>query len=437
MTSQFQIINKILQEKDFSLVTLNNLTVDYFFNYKSEFKYLCEHYERYRTVPDRLTFIDTFTEFDIVDVNEPDSYLIEQLFKDYNSAFLASKFNDIKDLIAKDDIAGAMACLTKAAENLHSGSAMKCVDLFSDTSRYDRFIERLDNREKFYLSTGFIELDRLIGGIDLKEENMVIAARTGQGKTWTLLKIAAEAAKQGLTVGLYSGEMSADKVGYRIDTLLGHLDNKALTRGITNDGSVAVRYQMYLDGLKKNYTGTIKVLTPNDIQGPATVSALRTFVEKENLDILLVDQYSLLEDQYHAKTTHEKVANISKDIKNLQVMSRIPIISVSQMNRTKNDDGEQDTTQIGLSDRIGQDATTILMLSREITYADMEKTKPVDDKLILNVVKSRDGGAGKLIYKADFNYGNFIFLNPDMSAEASEDLKNYYEEEVPASEVPW
>ena len=51
---------------------------------------------------------------------------------------------------------------------------------------------------------------------------------------------------------------------------------------------------------------------------------------------------------------HRERANISKDIKNLQVMSRIPIISVSQMNRTKNDDGEQDTTQIGLSDRIGQ-----------------------------------------------------------------------------------
>ena len=55
----------------------------------------------------------------------------------------------------------------------------------------------------------------------------------------------------------------------------------------------------------------------------------------------------------------------------------------------------------------------------------------------MNIVKSRDGGAGKLIYKADFNYGNFIFLDPNMSADASEDLKNYYEEEAPASEVPW
>ena len=33
----------------------------------------------------------------------------------------------------------------------------------------------------------------------------------------------------------------------------------------------------------------------------------------------------------------KKAANISRDLKNLQVMKRIPIISVSQMNRTKND----------------------------------------------------------------------------------------------------
>jgi replicative DNA helicase len=266
---------------------------------------------------------------------------------------------------------------------------------------------------------------------------MVIAARTGQGKTWTLLKIAVEAAKQGLTVGMYSGEMSAYKVGYRVDTLLGHIDNKAITRGTTYDGSVPVRYKQYLDNIKNICPGTIKILTPNDINGPATVNALRTFIEREHLDILLVDQYSLLEDQHHAKTTHEKVANISKDIKNLQVMHRIPIVSVSQMNRTKNENGEQDTTQIGLSDRIGQDATTILMLDREVTYKDQDKRQVADDKLVINIVKSRDGGNGKLVYRADFNLGNFIFLDPEQSDEAAEDLRSYYEEEQSDSDVPW
>jgi replicative DNA helicase len=256
------------------------------------------------------------------------------------------------------------------------------------------------------------------------------------------LKIAVEAARQGRRVGLYSGEMSADKVGYRVDTLLGHIDNKAITRGTANyDPMIGLAYKQYIEHLPTAFTGTIKVLTPNDINGPATVGALRTFIEKEQLDILLIDQYSLLEDQHHAKIMHEKVANISKDIKNLQVMKQIPIVSVSQMNRTKNDDGEQDTTQIGLSDRIGQDATCIIMLDREITYKDPEKRVIDADKLVLNLVKSRDGGEGKLVYAADFNTGRFTFLNPNLTESESEEMRNYYEEEEgsfdPAGETPW
>jgi replicative DNA helicase len=134
----------------------------------------------------------------------------------------------------------------------------------------------------------------------------------------------------------------------------------------------------------------------------------------------------LLEDTSRAKTTHEKVANISKEIKNLQVLTGIPIISVSQMNRTSNEDGEQDTTQIGLSDRIGQDATCVLMLSRKLTYKDEAKTQVQDDQLIINVVKSRDGGCGKLIYKADFNNGTFIYLDPNLGEQAAQELEDRY-----------
>lgn len=429
MVSQFQVLNKILQNKDMSLVLLNNLTSDHFFNYPSEFNYIKNHYETYRTVPDRLTFVDTFNEFDIVDVAEPDTYLIEQLFKDYNAKQIASSFNDIRLLLERDDVSGAMTKLEEAATGMHIGSAMTCTDLLSDTSRYDRFLDRVQNHDKYYIRTGFPELDRIIGGIDVMDENMVIAARTGTGKSWCILKIAVEAAKQGKTVGLYSGEMSPDKVGYRFDTLLGHVNNNAITRGHDTDPAVPLAYRNYLDNMKTLCPGTVKVLTPNDIQGPATVSALRTFVEKEKIDVLLIDQYSLLEDQHRAKVMHEKVANISKDVKNLQVMLRIPIISVSQMNRTKNEDGIQDTTQIGLSDRIGQDATTIVMLDRELIYADEAKCQVIDDRLILNIVKSRDGGSGKLVYRADFNKGFFTYLDPARAEEDAQELRDEYEYE--------
>lgn len=425
MTSQFQILNKILQTKDYSFITLNNLTAEYFFNYKAEYEFIKTHYETYHSVPDRLTFLNNFPDFVVQDVNEPNNYLIEQLYNDYNQSYLASCFNKVKKLLEADDTASAMELFQSSVQNLHVGSALQCTDIMSDTSRYERYLDMIANQSKYFISTGFPELDKIITGIDRRNENMVIAARTGVGKSWLLLTIAAAASKQGLNVGIYSGEMSVDKVAYRIDTLLGKIDNRKISRG---DLYYKDHYKNYLDSLKCSGFGAIKVLTPADIAGPATVDALQAFIEKEHLDILFIDQYSLLEDTSKVKATHEKVANISKAIKNLQVLKQIPIVSVTQMNRSKNEDKTQDTTQIALSDRIGQDATVILMLDK----CDAEDTNHKGYyKVMLNLVKSRDGGDGrKLNYLWDFNTGDYKYISNNndgvTSEEDFEELENSY-----------
>ena len=425
MTSQFQVLNKILQTKDYSFITLNNLTAEYFFNYRAEYEFIKAHYDTYHTVPDRLTFLNNFPDFIIQDVNEPNNYLISQLYNDYNQSYLASRFNGIKKLLEADDTEGAIQYFLNAVDKLQVGSALTCTDIMSDTSRYDRYLDMIANQTKYFISTGFPELDKIITGIDRRNENMVIAARTGVGKSWLLLTIAAAASKQGLTVGIYSGEMSVDKVAYRIDTLLGKIDNRKISRG---DLYYKDHYKNYLDSLRCSGYGAIKVLTPNDIAGPATVDALQAFIEKEHLDILFIDQYSLLEDTSRAKAAHEKVANISKAVKNLQVLKQIPIISVSQMNRTKNEDKTQDTTQIALSDRIGQDATVILMLDKQDSEDPNHKGSY---KVTLNLVKSRDGGDGrKFEYLWDFNSGNYRYISNSADGvtqeEDFEELENSY-----------
>jgi replicative DNA helicase len=425
MTSQFQILNKILQTKDYSFITLNNLTAEHFFNYTAEYEFIKTHYDMYKTVPDRLTFLDSFPDFIIQDVNEPDNYLIEQLYNDYNQSYLASRFNGMKKFLETDDIQGATKFFLDSVEKLHIGSALQCTDIMSDTSRYDRYLDMIANQSKYFISTGFPELDKIITGIDRRNENMVIAARTGVGKSWLLLTIAAAASKQGLTVGIYSGEMSVDKVAYRIDTLIGKIDNRKISRG---DLYYKDHYKNYLESLKCSNYGAIKVLTPNDIAGPATVDALQAFIEKEHLDILFIDQYSLLEDNSKAKVAHEKVANISKAVKNLQVLKQIPIISVSQMNRTKNEDKTQDSSQIALSDRIGQDATIILMLDKQDAEDPNHKGA---HKVTLNLVKSRDGGDGrKLEYLWDFNTGDYRYISNSedgiTSEEDFDELENSY-----------
>jgi KaiC/GvpD/RAD55 family RecA-like ATPase len=433
MIAQFQIINKVLQNKDYSFITLNNLTAEHFYAYPAEYEFIKAHYANYHVVPDRLTFVQHFPEFTIQDVNEPDNYLIEQLFNDYNQSYLATRLNNLKKFLEADDTQGAMRYFTESLDKLHIGSALQCTDIMADTSRYERYLDAGTNQAKYFISTGFPELDKIITGIDRRNENMVIAARTGVGKSQMMCAMAAAASRQGLCVGIYSGEMSVDKVAYRIDTMLGKVDNRKISRG---DLFYKDHYKSYLDSLKCANYGPIKVITPADIAGPATVSALQAFIEKEHLDILFIDQYSLLEDESRARVAHEKVANISKAVKNLQVLKQIPIISVSQMNRTKNEDNSQDTTQIAMSDRIGQDATVLLMLDKKDAE---DPNQQGAYKFTINIVKSRDGGDGrKLDYLWNFNTGEYSYISNGAdgvtSEEDFEEIENSYNVSYPPSD---
>ena len=90
---QLQVLNKILSTKDYSLISLNNLTSEYFSNYVSEFEYIKTHVTKYGQVPDIATFLSVFPDFELLDVQEKDSFLLEELVKDRNTRHLAKSFN--------------------------------------------------------------------------------------------------------------------------------------------------------------------------------------------------------------------------------------------------------------------------------------------------------------------------------------------------------
>ena len=76
---QVQILSKILNTKDFSIVEKNLLGVEYFTGYEEEFKYIQEHYNKYGKVPDSITFLEKFPDFDIIDVKESNTYLVDKI----------------------------------------------------------------------------------------------------------------------------------------------------------------------------------------------------------------------------------------------------------------------------------------------------------------------------------------------------------------------
>lgn len=400
---QLQVLNKILSTQDTSVLLTNNLTEDFFSDYTQEYRWLKQHLDEYGNCPDIHSFVDKFPEFDIIQVNETNKYLIDELYQDYNKRKLASVFNRVRDLINQDKIDEAMSVYTNASSDIVQSTHLDSVDIFHDTSRYNDYIDKCTSLDKYYIKTGFKELDDLIGGWDRLEELATIVARPGVGKSWVLHKVALAAAEQGLRVGIYSGEMSENKVGYRIDTLISKISNSAIMRG--ND-SVQLEYKKHMEELPNKFKGTIKVLTPAMINGPAGVTALRAFVEKEKLDVLCVDQHSLLEDDRKARTPVEKAANISRDLKNLQVLKHIPIISVSQQNRSDVDENTSKTANVAQSDRISQDSTVLIFLTQK------------DGVLTLDLVKARDSVNNKQIqYAIDLNKGLFEFVPNENTAD--------------------
>ena len=414
---QLQFLNYLLKTKDSSILLVNNLNEDFFSDYKNEYNFIINHLREYGNIPESITFLNNFPSFDIIEVSESPDFLIDKLYEDKNTRVLASIFNKIKKHLMEGDIDKAMELYTSSTDVVLKAKHIDAVDILTNTDRYEAYLQRCENFDKFYVKTGFKELDEIIGGWDREEELATIVARSNQGKSWILFKCAVAAVEQGLNVGIYSGEMSERKVGYRIDTLISNISNSSITKG---DRQIQNEYKKHLDSLPSKYKGCLKVLTPNMIDGPAGVTSLRAFIEKENLDILFIDQHSLLEDDRHAKNPVEKASNISRDLKNLQVIKKVPIISVSQQNRNSTENGVG-LEHVAQSDRIAQDSTIVIFFEQK------------DGIMTMHLIKSRDSVNMKdLKYSIDLNKGLFIYIPEEDNAidgQGVEDLRKEFEED--------
>ena len=174
---QLQFINYILETKDSSLITLNNLNKKYFSNYNDEWDFIDNHLKKYNLIPDKITFLSSFPDFEIIEVKETPQYLIEELFRDYQSRQLSTTFNSIRNQLMNGELEKAVNTYKKAYETLDTGVALQAVDILRDTSRYDKYIEKTKGFNNYYVSTGFPELDAIIGGWDREEELATIVAR--------------------------------------------------------------------------------------------------------------------------------------------------------------------------------------------------------------------------------------------------------------------
>lgn len=395
-----QLINKILQTKDYGIIKTNNLDDTFFESLEDEFNFIIDHYRQYGNVPDVITFLSKFENFMLTEVNESVDYLVDKLYEEKGFNNLNSWADDFSNVL-KQDSRLAFDMVLKASKELKPQCICKGTDIISNAQeRYDLFVNRGNDPDNKCISTGLIELDEILGGWEYGEELVTIVARTNQGKSWMLLKFLVAAFLQGKRVGLYSGEMSAIKLGYRFDALFYHFSNRALVQGAQTDG-----YKEYIEHLKTNFHNPFTIITQKEFGGRPTVQKIRNFQEDNNFDIIGIDQFSLMEDGRAASRdqTRIRLAHIAEDLFLLSTEYKIPILGLAQANREgAKKEGETDAPgleNIKESDDIAHNSSKCIGM-RQSNFG-----------LVLDIIKNREGRVGdKLLYSWDIDTGHFSYI---------------------------
>lgn len=410
-----QVLSKVLLSQDDSFLQNNNITNEYFVGYEDEIRFIEEHKKEYGNVPDKLTFLAKFPDFEVVEVQESDQYLIDTLREEYLYYQSVPVVQKIAELL-KSDANAAAEYMLQAVKTLQPDFRLKGTDIIADAQeRYDQFLERKEHQDSWFFTTGFQELDDIIHGLQRGEELVVIFARVNQGKSWILEKMCTHIWHLGFNVGYVSPEMSAVSLGYRFDTLFKNFSNSGLMWG--KDSIDEDEYQKYIDELKQGEHKFI-VSTPLDFQRKITVTKLKNWITQFNLDMIAIDGITYLTDERYQRGDNKTttLTNISEDLMSLSIELKIPILVVVQANRSgvidKDTNGTPELENIRDSDGIAHNASKVLALRQK------------DHIVELGIKKQRFGPVGgKVNYAWDIDIGSFEYI-PSTDDATAEEPKN-------------
>lgn len=237
------------------------------------------------------------------------------------------------------------------------------------------------------LSTGLVDLDKLLGGLK-PGELVVIGARPSQGKTALGLGVAYNIAGGGAPALLFSAEMPGRQIAERVLARESEVDTFLMSR----PGRLTPEFLVKLDKAAAHVRGT-----PLYIDDRPDISAARIFrtakrVKKtESLAVVVVDYLQLLRAE-PAKSRHEEVGTLALRMKQLARELEVPVILLSQLSRESEKNGEPTLAHLKESGDIEAHADRVILIHRTGDIPDLV-TLPVEARLI--VAKNRNGPVGK------------------------------------------
>ncbi|MES2641145.1 MAG: replicative DNA helicase [Myxococcota bacterium] len=241
--------------------------------------------------------------------------------------------------------------------------------------------------------TGFIDLDRKLAGLQ-KTDLIILAARPAMGKTAFVLNLALNAAlKGGVAVGMFSLEMSRHQLATRLLCSHARVDASNVRTGTLDPNG---DWRKLIEASEELHRLPILIDdTPGLTITQLRSKARRLKAEYPNLGLLIIDYIQLMQGTGGAKESRENViSNISRGLKILAKELDIPVIGLSQLNRSleSRTDKRPMPSDLRESGAIEQDADIILFIYRDEVYNKDASAKKGIAEII--IAKQRSGPIG-------------------------------------------
>lgn len=250
----------------------------------------------------------------------------------------------------------------------------------------------------FGMKTGFPDLDSILLGF-WPGQLIVVAARPGQGKSAFALNVAENFADAGLPSFTVSLEMSSRELLIRSIARASKIDGKRLQLGTIEEEHLP----QLREGLKT--VEDRKELMLIDDNGSMTLPALRAeairLQRQYDIKLIVLDYLQLMSGP--ETNTNDRVAAITRGLKQLARQLNIPVLALSQMSRAIESRSEKRPQLSDLRDSgaIEQDADVVMFLHDDAAY---DHNTTGDGTIELIVAKNRKGAAGtvKLLFLRRF-----------------------------------
>jgi replicative DNA helicase len=226
------------------------------------------------------------------------------------------------------------------------------------------------------ISTGFPDLDRVLGG--LQAGNLeVLAARPSMGKTELGLDIAESAAARGEAILFLSLEMPSIQLAQRLIAHRSGIPVLRQSRGDIEDTA----WERLIEA--QDYLAAFPLAIDD---APAqSVQRIRRIVRRDkrrrNTQLVVVDHLQLIREGGRQESRRVEIDTITAGLKALAKELSLPILLLSQLNRAleARNDKRPMLADLRESGSIEQDADRVLFLHRPEYYVARERPDEVDD----------------------------------------------------------